>query len=106
MRSDNGGNMKETRQPRDKTARSTAKLFEKELKIAAEILAWEIGDIWGHVGVRLPEKEGIAVKLFRLPEGEGKKDWIIHFDYSCKKLSGVGKVPTESTIYTGIFRAR
>ena len=82
------------------------KMLEKDLKIASEILAWEIGDIWGHVGVRLPEKEGIAVKLFRLPEGEGKKDWIIHFDYSCKKLSGVGKVPTESTIYTGIFRAR
>jgi ribulose-5-phosphate 4-epimerase/fuculose-1-phosphate aldolase len=85
--------------------RSAVKLTEQELKIAAKILEWEIGDIWGHVGVRLPEKNGIAVQMFRRPE-DGKKDWLVHFDYSLKKLAGVGTPPRESTIYTEIFKAR
>jgi ribulose-5-phosphate 4-epimerase/fuculose-1-phosphate aldolase len=85
--------------------RSAVKLTEQELKIAAKILEWEIGDIWGHVGVRLPEKNGIAVQMFRRPE-DGAKDWLVHFDYSLKKLGGVGTPPRESTIYTEIFKAR
>jgi ribulose-5-phosphate 4-epimerase/fuculose-1-phosphate aldolase len=85
--------------------RSAVKLTEQELKIAAKILEWEVGDIWGHVGVRLPEKNGIAVQMFRRPE-DGAKDWLVHFDYSLKKLGGVGTPPRESTIYTEIFKAR
>ena len=79
---------------------------EEQLKIAAEILEWEIGDIWGHVGVRVPENNAIAVKLFRRPEEPGAEDWIVNFDYSLKKLSGVGSIPRESPIYTEIFKAR
>ena len=79
------------------------KRAEKELKIAAKILEWEIGDIWGHVGVRLPENRGIAVQMFRPPEN-GKKSWLVHFDYSLNKLSGVGTIPRESVIYTEILR--
>jgi ribulose-5-phosphate 4-epimerase/fuculose-1-phosphate aldolase len=79
--------------------------YERELNIAAEILEWEIGDIWGHVGVRLPDNRGIAVRMFRRPE-RGKKPWLVHFDYSLTKLSGVGTIPRESVIYTEIFKAR
>src|SRR5688500_9694781 len=81
------------------------KQYEKELNIAAEILEWEIGDLWGHVGVRLPDDRGIAVRMFRRPE-RGKKEWLVHFDYSLAKLSGVGTIPRESVIYTEIFKAR
>src|SRR5688572_21039552 len=77
-----------------------------DLRIASRILEWEIGDIWGHVGVRVPEDNGIAVKLFRVPD-EGERDrLIVHFDYSLKRLSGMGKPPGEATIYTEIFKAR
>lgn len=77
-----------------------------DLRIASKILEWEIGDIWGHVGVRVPEDKGIAVKLFRVPD-EGERDGlIVHFDYSFKRLSGVGKPPGEAAIYTEIFKAR
>jgi len=93
------------KQTRRHGAQSAIKLAEEELRIAAKILEWEIGDIWGHVGVRLPDKNGIAVQMFRRPE-EGKKDWLVHFDYSLKKLAGVGTPPRESTIYTEIFKAR
>jgi len=79
---------------------------EEDLKIASKILEWEIGDIWGHVGVRLPENQGIAVKLFRPPDDDDEEDWLVHFDYSLKKLSGVGKIPNESVIYTEILKAR
>ena len=79
--------------------------LEEELKIAATILEWEIGDIWGHVGVRLPDNGGIAVQMFRRAERE-EKDWLMHFDYSLKKLSGVGTIPREAVIYTEIFKAR
>ncbi|HEX9786853.1 MAG TPA: class II aldolase/adducin family protein [Candidatus Binatia bacterium] len=79
--------------------------IEGELKIAAEILEWEIGDIWGHVGARLPNERGIAVRMFRRPE-RGGKDWLVHFDSSLKKLSGIGTIPRESVIYTEIFKAR
>ncbi len=98
--------MKRTKHRGTTKGKFASKLAEQELKIAAEILEWEIGDIWGHVGVRLPEKEGIAVQMFRRPEEAGEKDWLVRFDYSLKKISGVGTIPRESTIYTGIFKAR
>jgi ribulose-5-phosphate 4-epimerase/fuculose-1-phosphate aldolase len=85
--------------------RSAIKLAEADLKVGAKILEWEIGDIWGHVGVRLPENRGIAVQMFRRPE-DGENDWLVHFDFSLKKLGGVGTPPRESTIYTEIFKAR
>jgi len=84
---------------------SMIKVAEEELKIGAKILQWEIGDLWGHVGTRLPQNEGIAVQMFRRPE-DGKKDWLVHFDYSLNKLAGVGTIPRESVIYTEIFKAR
>ena len=90
---------------RQQPSRAVIKLAEAELRIAAKILEWEIGDIWGHVGVRLPENKGIAVQLFRRAE-EGRKDWLVHFDHSLKKLAGVGTIPRESVIYTEIFKAR
>jgi ribulose-5-phosphate 4-epimerase/fuculose-1-phosphate aldolase len=98
--------MKKIKSPAARKARPQAKPAESELKIAAKILEWEIGDIWGHVGVRLPEQNGIAVQMFRRPEEEGPSDWLVRFDYSLKKLSGVGTIPRESTIYTEIFKAR
>jgi L-fuculose-phosphate aldolase len=85
--------------------RAAVKRLEQELSIGARILEWEIGDVWGHVGVRLPGDKGIAVQLFRRPE-EGKKDWLVHFDHSLKKLSGVGTIPREAVIYTEVFKAR
>jgi len=88
-----------------KPSRGVIKTAEEELCIAAKILEWEIGDIWGHVGVRLPGDKGIAVQMFRRVEGE-KKDWLVHFDYGLKKLSGIGTIPREAVIYTEIFKAR
>ena len=96
--------MKKTKRPGPER-RAAIKLVEKELGIGAKILEWEIGDIWGHVGVRQPDSRGIAVQLFR-PAEEGNKDWLVHFDYSLKKLSGVGTIPREAVIYTEIFKAR
>jgi ribulose-5-phosphate 4-epimerase/fuculose-1-phosphate aldolase len=96
------------KKPQLGTARKKSRLRadEEELKIAAKILEWEIGDIWGHVGVRLPENNGIAVQMFRRPEEKSAKDWLVRFDYSLNKLSGVGTIPRESTIYTEIFKVR
>src|SRR5262249_24432506 len=85
--------------------RAAIKLAEEELRIGAKILEYEMGDIWGHVGVRLPEDEGIAVQMFRRSES-GKKDWLVHFDYQLNKLGGVGTPPREAAIYAGIFKAR
>src|SRR5262249_55639928 len=77
--------------------RAAIKLAEEELRIGAKILEYEMGDIWGHVGVRLPEDEGIAVQMFRRLES-GKKDWLVHFDYQLNKLGGVGTPPREAAI--------
>lgn len=96
------GRAKQAAKPNVRTA---IRRLEKELNIAANILEWEIGDIWGHVGVRLPDNRGIAVRMFRRPE-MSKKDWLVHFDFSLNKLSGVGTIPRESVIYTEIFKAR
>jgi ribulose-5-phosphate 4-epimerase/fuculose-1-phosphate aldolase len=85
--------------------RAAIRRTETDLNIAAKILDWEIGDLWGHVGARLPDDRGIAVRMFRRPE-LGKKDWLVHFDYSLNKLSGVGTIPRESVIYSEIFKAR
>ena len=77
-----------------------------DLRIASKILEWEIGDIWGHVGVRVPEDESIAVTLFRVPDEGDRDDVIVNFDYALKKITGTGKPPGEASIYTEIFKAR
>jgi L-ribulose-5-phosphate 4-epimerase len=97
--------LKSAKASAEASTRSALRRVEEELTIGAQILEWEIGDIWGHVGVRLPKNQSIAVRMFRPPE-EGKKDWLVHFDYSLKKLSGVGTIPREAVIYTEIFKAR
>ena len=81
--------------------------LEADLKIASTILEWESGDIFGHVGVRMPGGEGIACKLFR-PAGmnKGEEDWLVHFDYQGKKIGGIGTPPFESPIYTEVFKRR
>lgn len=89
----------------DTRRRAAIKRVEEELQIGAKILEWEIGDIWGHVGARLPENAAIAVQMFRRAESS-KKDWLVQFDYSLKKLSGIGTIPREAVIYTEIFKAR
>ncbi|MGN6717127.1 MAG: class II aldolase/adducin family protein [Candidatus Binatia bacterium] len=91
--------------PNGRAPRKNIKTIEDELRIAAKILDWEIGDLWGHVGARLPGGRGIAVKMFRRPE-KGNKDWLVHFDFDLNKLSGVGTIPREAVIYTEIFKAR
>jgi ribulose-5-phosphate 4-epimerase/fuculose-1-phosphate aldolase len=93
------------KQEQPNETRNAIEQAEDDLSVATKIIEWEIGDIWGHVGVRLPEGRGIAVQMIRRVEGE-EKDWVVHFDYSLKKLSGVGTIPRESVIYTEIFKVR
>ncbi len=81
-------------------------ILEEDLNAASEILEWEMGDIWGHIGARMPSTEGVTVKMFRRPEEEGVEDWVIRFDYSMKKISGIGRPPTEAAIYTELLKAR
>ena len=97
--------MKKSNSASRRSNRATIRRIETELNVAAKILEWEIGDLWGHVGARLPDDRGIAVRMFRRPE-RGKKDWLVHFDYSLNKLTGVGTIPRESVIYSEIFKAR
>ena len=97
--------MKQTKITPKPTLKKALKTIEDELNTAAKILEWEIGDIWGHVGARLPEDKGIAVHMFRRAENS-KKDWVVHFDFALQKLSGIGTIPRESVIYTEIFKAR
>src|SRR6185437_15463678 len=79
--------------------------LEADLKLASTILEWESGDIFGHVGVRLPSGDGIACKVFR-PAGRDDEDWLVHFDFAGKKIAGTGTAPMESPIYTEILKRR
>lgn len=79
--------------------------IEEDLGIACAILEWESGDIFGHVGTRLPDGSGIAVKAFR-PVSLEQADWRVHFDWDAKKISGTGELPLEWPMYTEIFAAR
>jgi ribulose-5-phosphate 4-epimerase/fuculose-1-phosphate aldolase len=97
--------VKNAKPPVKESNANAVKRGEKELAIAAKILEWEIGDIWGHVGARLPGNQGIAVHMFRRAEGENK-DWAMRFDFSLNKIAGVGTIPREAVIYTEIFKAR
>jgi L-fuculose-phosphate aldolase len=79
--------------------------LKADLKIASTILEWEMGDIFGHVGVRLPSGEGIACKMFRFA-GDEDEDWLVHFDFEGRKIGGSGPAPMEWPIYTEIFKRR
>lgn len=81
-------------------------VLESDMRIAADILEWEMGDIWGHVGVRVPGEESIAVKLIRPSDEPEAPDWLVRYDYDLNKLSGVNTVPSEAAIYSEVFRAR
>lgn len=80
--------------------------LEADLRLSTAMLEWEFGDIIGHVGVRLPDNKGIAVKLLRVAQENPDADWMTHFDFNGKKLSGEGTVPGEAPIYTELFKAR
>ena len=57
---------------------NSVKTLERDLKIASSILEWEMGDMWGHVGARLPDGKGIMVKSIRPASGEDeRKDWLV-----------------------------
>lgn len=79
--------------------------LERDLRIAATILEWESGDIFGHIGVRLSGGKGVACKAFR-PASPEEPDWLVHFDWEVKKTGGTGTPPMEWPIYTEIFAAR
>ncbi|MCY4582326.1 MAG: class II aldolase/adducin family protein, partial [Chloroflexi bacterium] len=80
--------------------------LQNDLVTASSIIEWEFGDIIGHVGVRLPNDEGVAVKMLRAPQLPGAENWMMQFDMDGNKLSGDGTVPGEAAIYTRIFRAK
>jgi L-fuculose-phosphate aldolase len=79
--------------------------LEADLRIASDILEWESGDIFGHVGVRLPGGEGVACKAFR-PASATEPDWLVHFDFEANKIGGNGGRPREWAIYTEIMKLR
>ena len=85
---------------------SEADELQNDLVTASTIIEWEFGDIIGHVGVRLPNDEGIAVKMLRAPQLPGAENWMMQFDMDGNKISGDGTVPGEAAIYTRIFRAK
>ena len=80
--------------------------LQSDLLTASTILEWEFGEIIGHVGVRLPEGEGISVKMLRVPQTGQGEDWIMQFDMDGNKIAGEGTVPGEAAIYTRLFRAK
>jgi L-fuculose-phosphate aldolase len=80
--------------------------LQTDLVTASTILEWEFGDIIGHVGVRLPDEKGIAVKMLRVGQEDKDTDWLMTFDMEGNKLSGTGTVPGEAPIYTQLFKAR
>jgi hypothetical protein len=57
--------MKKPSMKKSNNGATSVKTLERDLKIASSILEWEMGDIWGHIGVRLPGGEGIMVKSIR-----------------------------------------
>jgi ribulose-5-phosphate 4-epimerase/fuculose-1-phosphate aldolase len=79
--------------------------IEEDLGIACDILEWESGDIFGHVGMRLPDGSGVACKAFR-PASITEPDWRVHFDWDAKKIRGTGGPPMEWPMYTEIFAVR
>jgi ribulose-5-phosphate 4-epimerase/fuculose-1-phosphate aldolase len=83
-----------------------SEILKNDLRTSSTILEWEFGDIIGHVGVRLPDNKGIAVKLLRVAQENKDEDWMMEFDFEGNKLSGTGTVPGEASIYTQLFKAK
>ena len=51
------------------------------------------------------ETTALRCKCSRPPE-QGNKNWLVRFDHSLNKLSGVGTIPREGVIYPAIFKLR
>lgn len=63
--------------------------------------------MWGHVSCRLPDGEGFALKLVRLPlDTSIDPDEIRVFGYEGVQVAGYPGVPGEIALHTEIFRTR
>ena len=81
--------------------------LKDDLIVASNLLLWEIGDIWGHVGVRVPERQEFMVKFMRSPLDENiDPNDILTYDLKGNKVGGKRETPNELPIYTRIFKER
>jgi ribulose-5-phosphate 4-epimerase/fuculose-1-phosphate aldolase len=95
--------------------RSRSAISDEEQRLREQILfgaRWlprEIGDIFGHVTVRLPASSGRAgfmMKHLRVPPKPIDPDEIMVWDPDGNLLEGTQDRPKEVPLYTSIYRAR
>jgi ribulose-5-phosphate 4-epimerase/fuculose-1-phosphate aldolase len=78
-----------------RNSRSEA-LLKRKLTTAAEILTWELSDLWGHVSAKTADGERFFVKHLRPPAGANARAGdVLEFDLQGKKLSGNRDAPEE-----------
>jgi len=81
--------------------------LKQDLILASSILEWDIGDIWGHVSARLPDRSGFLLKHLRHQvKDPNNPEEVIAFDNDGKPMSKTKNIPREIVLYSTLYRTR
>jgi L-fuculose-phosphate aldolase len=74
--------------------------------LGARFLWRELRELYGHVSCRLPNGQGFALMMVRVPLPPADPDEVLIFDYEGNKLEGEQPPPHELDMHTEIYRRR
>jgi ribulose-5-phosphate 4-epimerase/fuculose-1-phosphate aldolase len=77
------------------------------LSTAAQIIRWELADMWGHISCRAPGRDTFFVLPLRPPYDPGlPEDEILEYDLEGSLISGRRDLPAEIFFFTALYKGK
>jgi ribulose-5-phosphate 4-epimerase/fuculose-1-phosphate aldolase len=84
----------------------TGELKDK-LATAAQILRWELADMWGHISCRSPRGDSFLILPLRPPYDHSlSQDELLEYDLEGNLISGRRDPPAEIFFFTALYKAK
>ena len=81
--------------------------LKDRLATAAQILRWELADMWGHVSAKTPRGDTFVLLHLRPPfDHTLSENEILEYDFSGKLVAGRRDPPEEIFFYTCLYQSK
>jgi ribulose-5-phosphate 4-epimerase/fuculose-1-phosphate aldolase len=81
--------------------------LKDELATAAQILRWELADMWGHISCRSPRGDSFLILPLRPPYDHSlSQDELLEYDLEGNLISGRRDPPAEIFFFTALYKAK
>jgi len=78
-----------------------------KLATAAQILRWELADMWGHISCRSPRGNSFLILPLRPPYDHSlSQDELLEYDFERNLISGRRDQPAEIFFFTELYKAK